>query len=82
MVDGKYIVVPLAADGKIAIGPDKRTVGVRVRLIGTLYHEVIMDATRPMFELVAEAKSRLAPHLPKAESLTGFSVRDLSGPAR
>lgn len=82
MVDGKYIVVPLAADGKIAIGPDRRTVGVRVRLIGTPYHEVIMDASRPMFELVAEAKKRLAPHLPKADSLIGFAVRDVPGLAR
>jgi len=76
MVDGKYIVVPLAEDGKIAIG--HRTVGVRVRLIGTPYHEVIMDANRPLFELVAEAKRRLAPHLPKSDLLTGFAVRDLT----
>lgn len=78
MVDGNFIVVPLAEDGKIAIGPGRRTVGVRVRLMGTSYSETIMDPNLSYYEMIVEAKSRLKPFEKATKSVVGFSARDFT----
>lgn len=73
MVDGNFIVVPLAEDGKIAIGPGRRTVGVRVRLMGTGYSETLVDPESSYYDLVVEAKRRLKPFEEKmTKSVVGF----------
>ena len=55
MYQDGFSVIPLAADGKVAVG--HAAVGVRVRLLGTEFSKTIMDDKRLFHELVAEAKA-------------------------
>ncbi len=52
VIGKKFIVVPLAEDGKIAIGFP--AVGVRVRILGTEFSQTVMDSTIPHWKLVAD----------------------------
>lgn len=57
MIHGQFLITPLAADRKIAIGTS--AVGVRGRLLGTLVWVEIMDPERPFSDLVTEVKRRI-----------------------